>query len=218
MGMLQNIFTIHYSLFTIHHSPLNYLAHAYLSFKNPDILVGNMISDFVKGKKQFDYPLSIQKGIRLHRAIDTFTDDHPVTREAKQYFKPAVGLYAGAFVDIVYDHFLALDSNELQDHEWQSFAAEVYQQLTEREQWIPEKFGRMLPYMSSQNWLYNYRFTWGIENSFGGLVRRAAYLSDASPAFLAFADHYTELKALYAAFFPELKAFTSSQFETLIRQ
>lgn len=35
---------------------MNYLAHAYLSFNDPEILVGNLISDFVKGKKKFDYP------------------------------------------------------------------------------------------------------------------------------------------------------------------
>src|SRR3989442_7909269 len=91
---------------------MNYLAHAYLSFNQPEILVGNMISDFIKGKKQFDYPVSIQKGIRLHRDIDTFTDAHPATQQLKSFFRPHYRLYAGAFGDIVYDHFLALDPNE----------------------------------------------------------------------------------------------------------
>ena len=61
---------------------MNFLAHAYLSFGQPEILVGNMISDFVKGKKKFDYPGGIQAGMQLHRAIDTFTDAHPATKEA----------------------------------------------------------------------------------------------------------------------------------------
>jgi len=59
---------------------MNYLAHAYLSFGNQDILTGNMISDFVKGKTKFDYPLTIQKGIYLHRQIDSFTDSHILTK------------------------------------------------------------------------------------------------------------------------------------------
>ncbi len=197
---------------------MNYLAHAYLSFNNTDILVGNMISDFVKGKKQFDYPLPIQKGIRLHRAIDQFTDEHPATRAAKQYFKPAVGLYAGAFVDIVYDHFLALDNNELPESNWKVFADDVYKKLATQQKHLPEKFAKMLPYMSSQNWLYNYRFTWGMENSFGGLVRRAAYLSDASDAFILFTEHYTALQKQYTVFFPQLKAFALSQFNALINE
>jgi len=112
---------------------MNYLAHAYLSFRHPDILVGNMISDFVKGKQQFSYAPGIWKGIRLHRLIDDFTDAHRVTREARQLFRPAVGLYAGAFMDVVYDHFLALDTNEIEEKEWQLFATEVYSQLTARQ-------------------------------------------------------------------------------------
>jgi acyl carrier protein phosphodiesterase len=88
---------------------VNYLAHAYLSFGIPDVVVGNLISDFVKGKKQLEYPDSIRKGITLHRAIDTFTDTHPVTRRAKSYFRAVYGLYAGALTDVVYDHFLAND-------------------------------------------------------------------------------------------------------------
>jgi acyl carrier protein phosphodiesterase len=74
---------------------MNFLAHAYLSFGNEPILVGNMISDFVKGKKKFDFPLDIQKGITLHRMIDTYTDSHPSTKAAMRLFRPAAGAYAG---------------------------------------------------------------------------------------------------------------------------
>lgn len=197
---------------------MNYLAHAYLSFNHPGILVGNMISDFVKGKKQFDFPDTVQKGIRLHRAIDTFTDQHPATREAKQIFKPAVGAYAGAFIDVVYDHFLAADETELAEPDLLLFAKGVYTQLAEQQALLPEKFAGMLPYMTSQNWLYHYRSEYGIEKSFGGLVRRAAYLDDASEAFLVFRNEYPALQDYYRAFFPEVKTFASSYLTDLLSQ
>ena len=91
---------------------MNYLAHAYLSFSIPEIAVGNLISDFVKGKKKLEYPETIQKGISLHRAIDAFTDAHEITRQAKVFFRPDYGLYSGALTDVVYDHFLANDPLE----------------------------------------------------------------------------------------------------------
>jgi acyl carrier protein phosphodiesterase len=184
---------------------MNYLAHAYLSFGHPGILVGNMISDFVKGKKQFDYPDMIRHGIQLHRQIDSFTDQHPVTREAKTFFRQAVGLYAGAFVDVVYDHFLALDTTELDAAGWQLFSATTYNQLNEHAALLPEPFGRMLPYMRQQDWLYNYRFRQGISNSFAGLARRASYLNGSEPAFAAFEENYSALGQLYRAFFPDVK-------------
>src|SRR5689334_13128813 len=108
---------------------MNYLAHAYLSFNNADILVGNMISDFVKGKKRFDFSEHIQNGIMLHRSIDTFTDEHIATKQAKEFFKPVVGLYAGAFMDVVYDHFLANDKNEFDNKSLLNFSSSVYTTL-----------------------------------------------------------------------------------------
>lgn len=196
---------------------MNYLAHAYLSFNHPDILVGNMISDFVKGKKQYDFSLSIQKGILLHRAIDHFTDHHPATKAAKEWLKPAAGAYAGAFIDIVYDHFLALDTTEMAENDWKTFAGNVYQQLSIAERHLPEKFAGMLPYMSKQDWLYNYRHNWGVAYSFEGLVRRAAYLNDSSAVFSLFTEHYQELQHQYALFFPEVKLFAQSHLDTLIQ-
>ena len=88
---------------------VNYLAHAYLSFGDAEVLTGNMISDFVKGKKKFNYPERILGGINLHRAIDEFTDDHPVNKAVAKIFRPAYGLYSGALLDVVYDHFLAVE-------------------------------------------------------------------------------------------------------------
>ena len=70
---------------------MNYLAHAYLSFNNPEILTGNMISDFIKGNKKLNYISGIQKGIMLHRAIDEFTDNHPATKLAKEFFRKDTG-------------------------------------------------------------------------------------------------------------------------------
>ncbi len=194
---------------------MNYLAHAYLSFNEPSILLGNMISDYVKGKKQFDYPLSVQKGIRLHRAIDTFTDDHVITKELKKIFSPAVRLYSGAFVDIVYDHFLALHSPEMNEQQWMDFTQSTYNLLVEQTEYFPAPFARMFPYMQQQNWLFNYRYIWGIENSFGGLVRRANYLNSSKEAFELFMKHYQEIEQPTSVFLREVKLFAKDYFKQL---
>ena len=195
---------------------MNYLAHAYLSFNDPEILAGNIFSDFVKGKKRFDFPPRIQQGIMLHRAIDRFTDDHAVTAKAKQFFKPVYGLYSSAFIDIVYDHFLANDKNTFSnDDALSAFAGNTYLQLKSSEAYFPEGFDMVFYYMQLHNWLYGYQFKEGIFRSFAGLVRRAKYMSDPKPACELFIEHYDELQKCYSAFFPELRAFTTQQFSAL---
>ncbi|MDX1955906.1 MAG: ACP phosphodiesterase [Chitinophagaceae bacterium] len=195
---------------------MNYLAHAYLSFSHPGILVGNMISDFVKGKQKFAYSLDIQKGIALHRAIDQFTDQHPATKEAKEVFRPAYRLYSGAFVDVVYDHFLALDTQVFpQDGHLMEFSQQVYEHLDINRLHLPEPFGHFFPYMREQNWLYNYKHPWGIGNSFAGLARRATYINESNTAFQAFTTHYDYLKNCYTTFFPELLSFAEEEYKNL---
>ena len=153
---------------------MNYIAHAYLSFEQPEILVGNMISDFVKGKTKFNFPPGIQNGIMFHRAIDEFTDTHPVTKEAAAFFQPAYRLYSGAFVDVVYDHFLALDINAFKaTGDLQNFTTMVYETLEEKISLLPPNFQKIFPYMKQHNWLYNYRYREGIEKSFVELLRSA---------------------------------------------
>lgn len=174
-----------------------------------------MISDFIKGKKQFDYPDEVQKGIRLHRMIDRFTDDHAATAEAKEYFRPQYRLYSGAFVDIVYDHFLANDETIFGSSSLASFSQVVYQQLYAKLEILPYRFAMMLPYMRDQDWLFNYRTTWGIRNSFGGLARRATYIDDSAAAYQIFIDHYEALSSCYRSFIPNMLAFAKHEFDLL---
>lgn len=195
---------------------MNYLAHAYLSFEDPQILTGNMISDYVKGKKQYEFPERIQQGIQLHRAIDSFTDTHAATRELKEFFRPHYRLYAGAFADVAYDHFLANDRQQFKNETALGlFALNTYDALENYSAIFPPPFQKMFPYMKAHNWLYNYRYTWGIEKSFAGLVRRAAYLSESDKAFEIFNLQYTAIQGCYEHFFPEMKKFAFNKLDEL---
>lgn len=190
---------------------MNYLAHAYLSFEIPEITVGNLISDFVKGKQKESYPEKIRQGIMLHRAIDNFTDTHTVTRRAKSYFKDAYRLYSGPLTDIIYDHFLANDPIIFPPGEANSplkaFAQRTYERIAAWQTVLPAAFAKMFPYMRTEDWLSNYRHKELIFKSFDGLARRAAYMPGADAAKGLFEAHYTDLEACYADFFPELKDF-----------
>ena len=195
---------------------MNYLAHAYLSFNHPSILVGNMVSDFVKGRKKFEYSEDIQKGISLHRAIDEFTDFHRVTAFAKSFFRRDYGLYSGPFIDIVYDHVWANDESEFPKGSLLEFTEKTYAILNSQFSALPLKFQYLFPIMKTQNWLYNYRHRWGIRNSFEGLVRRAAYMYESETAFRIFETNYMQLENCFAEFFPELKEFARLYFDKLV--
>lgn len=174
-----------------------------------------MISDFVKGKAKFNYTTGIQKGITLHRAIDHFTDQHACTKQAKEYFRPVYRLYSGAMVDVVFDHFLAIEPTEFSEESLARFAASVYGTLEQYRVVFPKKFAYMFPYMKEQNWLFNYRLASGTEKSLGGVVRRAVYLTDSRPAFEIFEQEYQPLQGIFRQFWPELKAYAYAYWKEL---
>ena len=197
---------------------MNYLAHAYLSFGNPQVLTGNMISDYVKGKKQFNYPTVIQAGIQLHRAIDFFTDQHPASRVISNLFRPQYRLYGAAFADVVYDYFLANDQHQFaEESALMAFTQNTYFLLQQNTAFFPYKFAGMFPYMQSQNWLYNYQYDWGIQKSFQGLARRAAYIPETEIAFEIFINNKNVIQEQYNIFFPSVKKFAADTMFQLLK-
>ena len=195
---------------------MNYLGHAYLSFNHQDILVGNMISDFIKGRHRFVFSGNIQKGIELHRNIDEFTDTHPVTKKAMEIFRPAYRLYSGPILDILYDHFLANDEELFDDMSLKAFTTEVYRKIENRAADLPQRFLVAFSYMRTEDWLYNYRFEWGMKKSLGGLVRRATYLTESETAYNLFLEHYVLLNDYFREFFKDVKQFAKRRFDELV--
>ncbi|MDM1554462.1 ACP phosphodiesterase [Chryseobacterium indologenes] len=184
---------------------MNYLAHSFLTFTDKQI-VGQFLEDFIRNRDRFSFPKDIQDGITLHRAIDTFTDSHPAIHEAKKVFAPLVRLYAGAFVDVSMDYFVANDLSLNSLAEWKAHSLRVYRILNANEEWLPENFKKMLVKMEQDDWLYNYREDWGIKFSIQNVLNKAKYLDKDIPVFEAFLNHKDFLQECYNDFFPDLRA------------
>ena len=181
---------------------MNFLAHSYLTFTDEQI-VGQFLQDFIRNKDRFSFPKKIGEGITLHRAIDTFTDAHPEIHEAKKIFSPLVRLYAGAFVDVAFDYFLA---NSLPSETLKVHSEKVYRVLRNHEEFLPENFLRMLDRMEKDNWLYNYREDWGIEFSMKNVLNKAKYLNKNLAVFEVFLSSKPELQNHFDHFFPDVLA------------
>ncbi len=85
---------------------MNYLAHAFLSGNSDELLVGNLVGDFVKGRINGQFPGRIGEGIRLHRQIDSYCNDHPQALASRNRFSSDWRRFAGIILDICFDHFL----------------------------------------------------------------------------------------------------------------
>jgi acyl carrier protein phosphodiesterase len=183
---------------------MNFLAHLYLSGSNQEILMGNFIADAVKGSSYTSYPKKIQQGILLHRAIDHYTDTHPIVRTSKNRLNKRYNHYSGVIIDILYDHFLAKNWPEYSAIPLDIYAESIYDILSENTSLFPEKIGQMLPYMIEYNWLVNYATVDGIENILKGMNRRTQGVSKMDQAVHDLKKHYTDFENDFTFFFKEL--------------
>ena len=194
---------------------MNFLAHLFLSGPSDsatyiDVLVGNFIADSVPGRQLENYPPAVQTGIRLHRAIDTFTDQHPVVRRGTQRLRAAgYGKYAGVISDMFLDHFLARDFAEFSTEGLPDFARRVYGLLQAREAEMPSRAQQMRVYMTQHNWLLGYAETEGIHRALSGLSRRATAGSGMETAVAELERNYAAYEADFRAFFPELQQYVA---------
>ena len=186
---------------------MNLLAHAYLSLHDPEILLGNMLGDDVKGIQIKLYPPRVRTGIQLHRYIDSFTDQHPLTTAARNIYRPFIGLYSGAVLDISLDYYLAGDPGMGSQKDWQAFAGWAYQQLEAQQSWHTGGFKRYFPYLKKENWFIHYAERPFIENAMANLLKRAGRSDQTVQVLKSFKQHNTYLETVYRQFFPELLAF-----------
>jgi acyl carrier protein phosphodiesterase len=188
---------------------MNYLAHILLSGNNPDIMIGNFIADSIKGSKYSSYPLQIQKGIILHRQIDTTTDAHSAFRQSTKRLHKNYGHYSGIIVDIFYDHFLAKNWADYSNIPLADYIQSFYKLLRDNFEILPENIQKMAPVMMEGNWLLIYADLDGIDRVLAGMNRRTKNRSGMDKAGQELKEFYALFEADFRLVMKDLQALSS---------
>jgi acyl carrier protein phosphodiesterase len=196
---------------------LNFIAHLYLSGTNEGLMVGNFIADAVKGRADFEmFPSFIQKGIILHRKIDTFTDNHTVFRQSKSILVPKYNHYAGVLVDVFYDHFLTIHWDYYSQESLPLFSSRCENSIEAHWDYIPEKMRMFFRYMRKYDRIKGYNDLNTIKNVLSGMSRRTSFASHMEKATLDLQQNFKELESQFKVFFPELQAFVETEADLLL--
>lgn len=173
------------------------------------------MADGIRGKQFENFPKEIQKGIILHRAIDTFTDAHPVFRESTKRLHERYHHYAGVIVDIFYDHFLAKNWTKYSNDNLEEYINLFYQSLHTNIDFLTERTKGMMPYMINQNWLLSYRTIDGISQILTQMDRRTKNESKMRFASEELKTFYTEFEEEFSLFFEDLRLHAQEKLNTL---
>jgi len=194
---------------------MNFLAHAYLSFDQPKVLVGNFIGDFVRGNLEEQFERDIVTGIMLHREIDSYTDNHPLVKEAQKILKPKFARYSSVITDMYFDYFLSKNWQKYSSETIEDFTKSVYKLLESEREILPNKFLKPLKFMREENWLKAYGTMVGIQRSFTGMAYRTSFDSkmELAPQFLQ--ENHPLFESYFEHFFIDLIHFSKNKLKQL---
>jgi acyl carrier protein phosphodiesterase len=189
---------------------MNYLAHIYLSGSNKLVMIGNFIGDAVKGRAYENLHPMIQKGILLHRTIDDYTDRYPLNAEIRKLLHPVCGKYAGVYLDMFYDHFLAAGWDDFSPQvSLHSFCIRFYFDALLKYKHLPPKIRAFLPSLIMKNRLQSYREINKLREALEIMTTYTSLPRTTSQAITCLIDNYDTMKAAFYDFFPNIIDHTS---------
>ena len=191
---------------------MNYLAHIFLSGKDKGMQLGNFVADAVKGNAYLNYPLAMQKGILLHRQIDSFSDAHPVVREMVDRGRICFGRYSPVVIDVLLDYFLASDFERYAHCSLRRFALAFYWNLMWHYRNLPPRFQHFMWHFILTDRLSCYATKRGIFRSLSIMVKYRGLQIDPQKTIDFLEIHEAEWRVGFKQFFPELEALCQREF------
>ena len=189
---------------------MNHLAHFLLSASDPALLVGGFLGDFVKGRLNGRYPHDIENGIKLHRAIDAFTDRHPIVRQSCLRPDNEFRRVAPIMMDIIYDYFLAQHWHKFREDSLEQFSDHVSDTILNYDTELPASALSFISYLAAHKSLKNYGTREFVQRSFEHLNKRLTRKNPLNVAFTQFVRFEPALEQDFLSFFPELQHFTET--------
>jgi acyl carrier protein phosphodiesterase len=188
---------------------MNFLAHLALAAPDEGLLVGNFIADHVKGNRWQAFAPSVQAGILLHRAIDHFTDTHPLSRQSAQRLRPRYHHYAGILVDVFYDHLLAASWHQYMEIPLPVFSCEIYALMKRNDKLLPPTSRLFLQHAVERDILAAYAEIQAIESVLRSIARRIGRPSGIETAVEELIAYYDKFTKEFSQFWVEIIRFVN---------
>ena len=190
---------------------MNFLAHFHLAWPDEGLVAGGLEGDYYKGPLRGELPAAIERGVWLHRAIDAYTDSHPLIAQLRREFPPDLRRYAGILIDLSFDHFLSNYWEDFCDIPLGTFNAEVYRTLQTQQHALSYGSQRMLARMLQHDILGLY-LDWGTVPAsaarIGQRFSRGNPLADVGGELTPIRD---KIQWAFLGFYPELQVFCASR-------
>lgn len=183
---------------------MNYLAHAYLSPDDPEILMGNLWGDLIRPSDYEDLSQNVLDGILLHKRIDAFTDQHHHVEEFIKLVRPFQHKYTPVVVDVLMDFILSKYWHDYHNASLDTFCERVYNTVNKSMELIPERLHPRINRMMENKWLESCKSREHMVHTLRMLSHRASFENNMAAAMIPYEMHEEKMDALFKTFFRDL--------------
>jgi len=184
---------------------MNHLAHALLADPEPPQLLGNLFGDAVHGPLSgIALPAGVLEGVRRHRQIDAFTDQHPASIDLRKLFPGALRRYAGIVLDVAFDHYLIRRWPRFCDADRESFTLEVYSAMHQNPALLPDPVQPIASRMIARDFLNRCETMDGVMSVLAYIDRRLSRGFDLSAARRTLEAHDQTLEERFTEVFTDV--------------
>ena len=187
---------------------MNFLAHFHLAWPDEYLVVGGLEGDYFKGPLPGSLAPELQAGVRLHRAIDAYTDNHPELVRLRKAFPPELRRYAGILIDLCFDHCLARNWAIYSALPLPDFATRVYTHLQAHERFMSPQAQRMAGWLIEYEILQAYSHWDTVAGSAERIGRRLRRDNPMDRAGSLLEPMLGELQRSFEVFYPQLQQFS----------
>lgn len=184
---------------------MNFLGHLYFSGNDKELMLANLFGDFVRGSKHEHFPEVIQKGIKLHRSIDFYIDNHPLVKELKFDLMSELPKVGPVAVDLFFDHLLARNWNQFHTSEYNLFLEDFYTHETDFQDHYPENFMDFMSKLRTHQWMNHYPTKYGLMKSCEGVAKRISFETKLPIAHLVFDQKEGQIEEVFHRFMSDAK-------------
>ena len=190
---------------------MNFLGHLYFSGTDKELMLANLFGDFVRGSKHGHFPEVIQKGIKLHRSIDFYIDNHPLVKELKYDLMSELPKVGPVAVDLFFDHLLARNWVDFHPTAYTSFLHDFYEHETDFQGHYPKEFIEFMHKLRTHQWMNHYPTKYGLMKSCEGVAKRISFETKLPIAHLVFDQKEGQIEEVFHRFMSDAKREFLSQ-------
>ena len=190
---------------------MNYFAHLVLSQPTVESTVGNLLGDFASGVDQSTLSPAVLAGLKNHRAVDRFTDNHSSVVALKQCFSAERRRFAGIALDVYFDHLLMTHWHKFDTRSVNEVIAEFYKRMQRGQLMMPgSEMRRVTSSMVTNDWFGSYQDIDSIAEALDRIAMRIRFPNQFGNAIEDLRRHEDVILEVFDKFFPQLKLHVES--------